>query len=103
MPQHSEATLPTLEEATFFANPVLDENTTFDNYRSMTQKWCIVRGSSCTCVNFLKNYVCAHTLCCRLYAGEQPPLSIAAQPIQQKRKRGRPRNTTRALVRQPRE
>lgn len=103
MPQHSEVTLPSLEDATIFANPVLEPTTTFDNYRSMAQKWCIVRGSTCSCVNFLKHYMCVHVLCCRMYAGEQPPSNIVAQPIQQKRKRGRPRNTTRALVRQPEE
>ena len=103
LPLKCGISLPTLEEATTLANPILDASTTFENYRVMTSKWCVIRNTSCSCIRFLTHYVCPHVLCCRIYAGESPPPNVIAQPIQQKRKRGRPRKTTQALVRQPEE
>ncbi len=61
-------------------------------------------NSECTCSIWLKNYKCNHviTIACRLKLCDFTTVAMA-QPIGMKRRKGRPKNTTTALIRQPSE
>ena len=58
-------------------------------------KW---RLSTCTCINYLKDYKCKHTTSLRIRLGfENYPATALALPIEQRRRSGRPKNSVPAL------
>ena len=83
----------------------------FDTHSKEVKKICIVnleksnwKKSSCTCSYYVKHYMCAHFVAIaarlKLHSFSLKSMQI---PIGQNRARGRPKNTTAALLRQPNE
>ena len=69
---------------------------TLPNNEDMSERW---KEGKCTCPYFLKKYMCKHLvgLAIRLkYV--RPPAAAKDIPIGHKRKRGRPKNASKALI-----
>ena len=80
--------------------------TTFDQFKKRAFKVWIVtmktdnwRSARCTCPSFMKQYKCKHSIgmAIRLKLVKPPP-EAKQIPIGQKRKRGRPKKATKALL-----
>ena len=69
---------------------------TLPNHENMADNW---KQGKCTCPYFLKKYMCKHLvgLAIRLKYVKPPPVAKDI-PIGQRRKRGRPKKSSRALI-----
>ena len=59
------------------------------------------RSSCCTCPSFLKHYICKHIIGMAVHKNPYEfPDTVKCIPLGQQRKPGRPKGTTKALIRQ---
>ena len=82
--------------------------TTFNQFKKSFDIWCSEitndsdwKTATCTCPAFLKNYICKHIVGMGIRLKRcKPPAAAKTVPIGEKRKRGRPAKSKRALLMQ---